>query len=128
MKEINELTGQVIGLAMKVHTALGPGLFESAYEACLCYELSTHSLKFRRQVEVPIVYRNVHLQSSFSADLVVENNVLLELKAVPRLEPIHSSQLLTYLRFANLPVGLLINFNVAHLKQGIIRKINRPTS
>jgi GxxExxY protein len=121
---IDELTRKIIGLAMKVHTELGPGLFESAYETCLCHELTRHSLRWQRQVDVPIVYADLHVERAFRADLIVEDKVLIEIKSIVAVEPIHSAQLLTYLRFTGLQVGLLINFNVPHLRQGIVRKIN----
>ena len=108
---------------MKVHSMLGPGLLESAYEECLCHEMSKASLGFRRQVPMPLRYGDVNLDCAFRLDLVVADVAVVELKAVDRLLPIHDCQLLTYLRASSLPLGLLINFNVAHLRHGIRRKV-----
>lgn len=121
--EINEITGVIVDAAMKVHTALGAGLLESAYEACLKYELIKRGLKVLSQVEMPVVYDGVRLDVGYRLDLLVEDLVIVELKAVERLLPIHESQLHSYLKLSGLPVGLLINFNVQHLKNGIKRII-----
>lgn len=123
MKE-NDLTGLIIGCAMKVHTALGPGLLESAYEACLEYELTKAGLYTERQKPLPLAYEEVHLECGYRIDLLVENSVIVELKAVETLHPIHFQQLLTHLRLSQLKLGLLINFNVPHLKDGIRRVAN----
>ena len=120
-----DLSAAIIGCAMRVHSALGPGLLEAAYEECLCHEMSRAGLAFRRQVPMPLRYKEVVLDCAFRLDLVVEEVVVVELKAIDRLLPIHDSQLLTYLRASGLPVGLLLNFNVAHLRHGIRRKVLR---
>lgn len=122
MKTTNQLTGTVIDAALKVHTALGPGLLESAYEACLAYELIQRGLKVERQKELPVLYEGVRIDCGYRLDLLVENDLIVELKAVEAVAPIHHAQLLSYLRLANKPVGLLINFHEEHLKDGIIRK------
>src|SRR5262245_8292929 len=118
---INDVTGQVVDAAMKVHTALGPGLLESAYEACLVYELRKRGVKVEPQVPLPVVYETVCLDCGYRLDLVVEDEVVVELKAVDELVGIHEAQLLTYLKLSGKKVGLLINFNVVHLKNGIKR-------
>ena len=116
------LTERILGAAFEVHTALGPGLLESAYEQCLCYELGQQGIAHDRQVEVPILYKDFTLSCGFRADVIVEHAVLLELKAVKQIELIHEAQLLTYLKLTGLRVGLLINFNVSALKHGITRR------
>lgn len=108
---------------MEVHRVLGPGLLESTYESCLAYELSRGQLKFELQVPLPIGYKNINLESGYRLDVVVEKSVLLELKSVEQLLPIHRAQLLTYLKLSQLKVGLLINFNTVRLKDGIKRLI-----
>jgi len=100
---------------------LGPGLLESAYEECLCYELSVRGLRFRRQVEIPVVYKAIHLECGYKMDLVVDEQLVIELKTVEKIAPIHEAQLLTYLKLSGLHVGLLINFNVPVLKHGLKR-------
>ncbi len=115
------LTDQIIGAAIEVHRALEPGLLESAYEECLCFELAQHGLSFRRQVALPVVYKSVKLDCGYKMDIVVCNRLVIELKTVERILPIHEAQLLTYLRLANLRTGLLLNFNVPVLKAGIKR-------
>ena len=124
MPEDNEITEKVIGAAIEVHRHLGPGLLESAYEQCLCYELSNLGLSFQRQVPVPIVYKGIKLDSVYKVDLFVEAAVIVELKAVEELLPIHKAQLLTYLKASNTRVGLLINFNVPILINGLKRMVN----
>lgn len=119
-----ELTDKIIGAAIEVHRELGPGLLESAYEECLCYELSQRGLSFRRQVELPVMYKSIRLDCGYIADLIVERTVLLELKSVDELHPVHDAQLITYLKVAKLKVGLLINFNVPVLKDGIRRRVH----
>ncbi|AKS40995.1 GxxExxY protein [Wenzhouxiangella marina] len=119
----SELTGEIIGAAIAVHRELGPGLLESVYEVCLAFELEARGLNFERQVELPVVYRGHHLDCGYRLDMVVEGSVLLELKSTANLEPIHEAQLLTYLRLSGLQLGLLINFNVPVLKQGIRRRV-----
>jgi GxxExxY protein len=117
------LTREIIGAAMEVHKHLGPGLLESAYEACLCHELRERGIAFERQIPVPVVYKGLALDCGYRIDLIVETAVILELKAVEQCLPIHEAQLLTYLRLTGKPVGLLINFNVAVLKEGILRRV-----
>lgn len=119
--EVNRVTECIIGAAMAVHRALGPGLLESTYEACLAAELEERGLEVERQHPVPVVYKGVHLECGYRVDLLVDRAVIVELKAAPDLHPIHSAQLLTYLRLSGLHVGLLINFHVKLLKDGIRR-------
>jgi len=109
---------------MRVHSALGPGLLEAAYESCMCHELSKTALPFERQKAIPVVYEDMPLACGFRADLIIASRLIVEIKAVDRLGPIHESQLLTYLRLTGLRVGLLINFNVRHLRDGIRRRVN----
>jgi len=120
----DELTGKIIGAGIEVHRELGPGLLESAYEECLCHELSLRGLAFQRQVELPVVYRGVRLDCGYRMDVVVEGAVVVELKTVDRLLPIHEAQMLTYLKLYRRQVGLLMNFNVPVLKDGIKRMVN----
>ncbi len=122
--ELNDLTEKIIGCAIKVHRVLGPGLLESAYEVCLLHELTKVGLKAERQVKVPIVYDGLKLEADYFIDILVEDTVVLELKSVEQVLPIHEAQLLTYLKLANKKLGLLINFNVTLLKNGIKRRIN----
>ena len=118
-----DLTEQIIGSAIEVHQELGPGLLESAYKECLCWELRERGLSFQRQVDLPIVYKGVSLDCAYRIDLLVEDQVLLELKSVEKVLPIHIAQLMTYLRLREIQVGLLMNFNVGLLKDGIIRRV-----
>ncbi len=122
--EANRLSNVIIGAAIRVHRELGPGLLESAYETCLAYELSDQGIQVERQVPRPVVYRGITLDCGYCLDLLVEDLVIIELKAVDALQPIHTAQLLTYLKLQNLWLGLLINFNVPILKQGIKRLVN----
>ncbi|MDH5370341.1 MAG: GxxExxY protein [Gammaproteobacteria bacterium] len=122
--EINKVSGSIIDAAMKVHTALGPGLLESAYEACLKYELALKNIHVLNQVILPIKYYGIEIEAGYRLDLLVEDKVIVELKAVDKIHPIHEAQLLSYLKLANKKVGLLINFNVSRLKYGIKRIIN----
>jgi len=122
--ELNEISGQVVDAAMKVHTALGPGLMENAYEACLEHELGKRGLLVKRQVALPVVYDGVQIDLGYRLDLLVEDAVIVELKAADRIAPIHEAQLLSYLRLSGKKLGLLINFNVLHLKDGIRRMVN----
>jgi GxxExxY protein len=115
------LTDSVIGAAIEVHRALGPGLLESAYEACLCHELGQRQIHLQRQLELPVAYKNISLDCSYRIDVVVEKQLVLELKAVEKLLPVQEAQLLTYLKLAQLRTGLLLNFNVPVLKNGIRR-------
>jgi len=115
------ITKRIITAAMKVHTELGAGLLESTYSACLCHELATDNLRFEHQVRLPVVHRGVSIEAGYRIDFLVEQCVVIELKVVEKLLPLHSAQLLTYLRLSGHAVGLLINFNVPHLRDGIRR-------
>jgi GxxExxY protein len=119
--ENDRLTEKVIGLAIEVHRQLGPGLLESAYEECLCLELQEAGLAFRRQVPLPIVYKSVRLDCGYRLDLVIEDQLILELKSVEGLLPIHEAQVLTYMKLSGVRTGLLVNFNSVVLKNGIRR-------
>ena len=119
----DSLTEKVIGLAIEVHRVLGPGLLESAYEECLCCELRMHGLAFKRQVPLSVVYKKVTLDCGYRLDLVVEDRLILELKTVEKLLPVHEAQLLTYLRLSGIETGLLVNFSSALLKHGIKRMV-----
>ena len=118
-----QLTEAIIGGAIEVHRELGPGLLESAYEECLCHELQLRGLAFQRQVDLPVVYKGIRLDCGYRADLVVEDRVVLELKTVEKIMPVHEAQLLTYLRLSAKRVGLLLNFNSAVLRDGIKRMV-----
>jgi len=118
-----DLTNQVIGAAIDVHRGLGPGLLESAYQACMCRELALRDIPFRSQVALPVDYKGVHLDCGYRIDLLVAERVIVEMKSVDRLAPIHEAQLLSYLRLSRIRVGLLINFNVRLLPQGVIRRV-----
>jgi GxxExxY protein len=118
-----DLTGEIIGAAIAVHQALGPGLLESAYQACMCRELSLREIPFRSEVELPVEYRGCRLDCGDRIDLVVDDRVIVELKSIGRFSSIHESQLLTYLRLSKMRVGLLINFNVPVLRKGVIRRV-----
>jgi GxxExxY protein len=122
-EERDPLTAKIIGLAIEVHRALGPGLLESAYEECLCFELRETRIQFRRQVPLPIVYKSVTLDCAYRADLIVESALIVELKTVERLLPLHEAQLLTYMRISGIHTGLLLNFNAPTLRQGIKRMV-----
>jgi GxxExxY protein len=119
--ETNEITKNIIGAAIEVHRTLGPGLLESTYEACLFYEIEQMGLYVERQVELPIKYKNVCLEAGYRIDLIVENEVIVELKSVKELLPVHTAQIITYLKIANKSKGLLMNFNVAKLIDGVKR-------
>jgi GxxExxY protein len=119
--ELNEITKKIIGCAIQVHKQLGPGLLESAYEECLSFELLNCGLNIKRQQPTPLVYKNVKLDCGYRIDIIVENLIIVELKVVEELNPVHEAQILTYMKFANKPLGLLINFNVLVLKEGIRR-------
>ncbi len=121
---INDRTEQIIGAAIEVHRALGPGLLESAYEECLCYELSLRRVPFRRQHPLPLRYKDIKLDCGYRLDLLVDDAIVVEVKCVERIEPVPGAQLLTYLRIGGWPVGLLMNFHVAVLKTGIKRVVN----
>ena len=117
------LTRDILGAAIEVHRVFGPGLLESAYETALCHELHARGITFQRQIDLPIKYMGVALESTFRMDLLVRNTVIVELKSVEKTLPVHASQLLTYLRLSGYTVGLLINFNVPNLRNGIIRRV-----
>jgi GxxExxY protein len=119
-----DLTPEIIGTAIKIHRKLGPGLLESAYEACLAYEIETLGLRVERQKAVPLFYESVKLECGFRADLVIEGRVVVETKCKEALHPVDEAQLLSHLRLLNIPVGLLINFHVVLLKDGIRRMVN----
>jgi GxxExxY protein len=119
----NEFSKQIIGAAIEVHKHLGPGLLESAYEACLCHELSIQGISYARQLPWPVNYKGIAIDCAYRIDLLVEDLVVVELKAVERLEAIHEAQLLTYLRLTQRWLGLLINFNVAVLRDGLKRTV-----
>lgn len=121
--EINKITESIIGAAIEVHKSLGPGLLESAYEQCLQYELEDRGLKVERQVPVPVIYKELKLEYGYRLDLLVENAVIIEIKSIDVLNPVHEAQILTYLKFAEKKIGLLINFNVKLLKHGLKRYI-----
>jgi GxxExxY protein len=123
VKDLNALTDAIIGAAVEVHRALGPGLLESTYEMCLCRELSIRELHFERQVPIPVEYKGVQLDCGYRADLVIERAVLVEIKAIDSLLSIHDAQLLSYLKLGGWKVGLLINFNVELLKHGLRRRV-----
>ncbi len=122
-KQLNRITEAVIGAAIAVHRELGPGLLESAYEACLAYELAEQGLAVERQKALPVKYRGVKVDCGYRIDLVVEGKVIIELKTVEKLAPIHEAQLLSYLKLSGCKVGLLINFNVKALKNGVRRLV-----
>ncbi len=119
--QINRLTEKIIGAAIEVHRALGPGLLESSYQACLAHELKQQGLAVEREKDLPIVYKGLELDCGYRIDLLVEQTVIVELKAVHELAPIHEAQILSYLKLSGCPVGLLITFNVRQLTEGIKR-------
>jgi len=121
--ELNALTETIIGAAISVHRELGPGLLEQSYEACLCFELLSVGLAVERQMPLPIRYKKQRLDCGYRIDLLVENAVVVEVKAIERFERVHFAQLLSYLKFANYQVGLLLNFNVALLSRGGIKRV-----
>jgi GxxExxY protein len=119
--ELNEITKEIIGCAIEVHRNLGPGLLESAYEECLIFELMKKGLEIEKQKPVPVVYKDIKLDYGYRIDVLVENSVIIELKSIDAINPVHEAQVLTYMRFANIHLGLLINFNVTVLKDGLRR-------
>jgi GxxExxY protein len=119
-----DVTDKVIAAALKVHSALGAGLLESTYSACLLHELRLTGLQFQHQVRLPVTYRGTTIDAGYRIDFLIENCVIVELKAVEKLLPLHTAQLITYLKLSGRNVGLLINFNVPHLKQGLKRVVN----
>lgn len=120
----NELSGKVIGAAISVHTVLGPGLFENAYKECLCYELRKTGLYVEKEKAIPLIYEEIKLECGYRIDLLVNNKLVIELKSVDALNDVHFAQTLTYLKLGNYKLGLLINFNVARIKDGIKRVVN----
>ena len=118
-REFSELSNRVIGCAIEVHRNLGPGLLESTYQQCLAYELSTNDIEFKVEHPLPVVYKDIRLDCGYRIDILVENEIILELKSVEKLAPIHEAQLLGYLKLANKKQGFLINFNVVRLKDGL---------
>jgi GxxExxY protein len=120
---VNEITETVIGAAIEVHRAIGPGLLESAYVQCLCFELSLRQIPFAREVSLPVMYKGLRLDCGYRVDLVVADTVVVEIKAVERLAPVHEAQLLTYLRLGGWKAALMINFNVPLLREGIVRRV-----
>src|SRR5579863_9198000 len=121
----NEVAQQIVDAALRVHTALGPGLLESVYQAALAYELEKRGLRVTRQQAIPVIYEAIRIDTGFHADLVVENKVIVEIKSVETVAPVHKKQLLSYLKLADKRLGLLINFNVVLIKNGITRIVNR---
>ena len=124
MMNINKLSSRIIGAAIKVHKALGPGLLESAYEECICHELSTGGLSLERQKPLAVRYKGINLDCSYRLDVVVEDAIILELKSCEKIEQIHNAQLLTYLKLSGFKLGLLLNFNVTLMREGIVRIVN----
>ena len=122
--DINRITGQIVDSAMRVHSHLGPGLLESAYEACLAYELQKRGLGIHRQLALPVEYDGLRVDAGYRIDLLVEDAVIVELKAVDAINPVHRAPLLSYLRLSQKRVGMLLNFNVRHLRDGIERFVN----
>jgi len=122
--ELNEISGQIVAAAITVHTVLGPGLLENAYEACLKHELLKRGLAVEQQVALPVVYDGIKIDLGYRLDLLVAQEVIIELKAVEKVTPLHEAQLLSYLKLGRKKLGLLINFNVVHLKNGIKRMAN----
>jgi GxxExxY protein len=124
-KRLNDLSERIIGAAIDVHRALGPGLLESPYEECLCHELARRGLRFERQKPLPLVYETITLACAFRMDLVVEGAIIVEVKSVARWEPVHGAQMISYLKLSRLHLGLVLNFNVKNLsREGIMRKVN----
>ncbi len=124
-EDLNELTGQIIKGAIEVHRIIGPGLLEEAYKVALAHELRLQELKVEVEVPIPMKYKNIRLATAYKADLIIENEIIVELKSVERENPAHAKQLLTYLRLADKRLGLLINFNHEVLREGLRRIVNR---
>ncbi|MDR9502298.1 MAG: GxxExxY protein [Desulfurivibrionaceae bacterium] len=122
--ELNDLSGRILGAAVEVHKILGPGLLESAYEEALCHELTLRGVSYERQKSVPVAYKGVNLSCGYRLDLLVENKIVVELKAVKQFEPVFEAQLLTYLKQLDLWLGLLLNFNVPAMRHGVRRVVN----
>jgi GxxExxY protein len=123
--ELNQITGSIVDAAMKVHTALGPGHLESVYEKCLKHELKKRGLRVESQIWLPVIYDGIEIEGGYKIDLLVENQLVVELKVVEQILDVHKAQLLSYLKLSNKQVGLLINFNVVHLRNGIKRLVNQ---
>jgi len=123
-EKLNSLSGKIIDAAIKVHKALGPGLVESCYEACLAFELMQQGLKVERQKPLPVIYREIKLDCGYRLDLFIDNLIIVEIKSVEKIVPIHKAQLLSYLKLTHCKLGLLINFNVELLKDGLVRVVN----
>ena len=119
-----QVAAAIVDAAIKVHKTLGPGLLESVYEACLCYELTKRAIPYRQQVALPVRYEEVFVETGFRIDVLVDDSVIIELKCVDAIAPIHEAQLLTYLKLANIRLGFILNFNVPLMKHGIKRMIN----
>ncbi len=124
MMNINKLSSRIIGVAIEVHKALGPGLLESAYEECICHELNIGGLSLERQKSLVVRYKGINLDCGYGLDVVVEDAIILELKSCEKIEPIHKTQLLTYLKLSGFRLGLLLNFNVTLMREGIVRIVN----
>ncbi|MFN9977841.1 MAG: GxxExxY protein [Phycisphaerae bacterium] len=127
-RRCDAITDKIIGAAIEVHRSLGPGLLETAYEACLAKELADRGVAFARQLELPVNYKGIRVECGYRIDLLVEDLIVVELKSVEKTQPIHEAQLLTYLRLMDKPVGLLLNFNVSKLTDGIVRRANTKSS
>lgn len=123
IEKLNELSYKIIGCAYKVHRQLGPGLLESTYEVCHHYEMTNEGLNVERQKELPLVYNDIKLETGYRIDLFVEKKVIIEIKSIEAIAPVHKAQILTYMKLANIKLGLLINFNTVDLKEGIQRFI-----
>jgi GxxExxY protein len=123
MKKLNDISYKIIGCAYTVHSELGPGLLESTYETCLEYELLEKGLKVERQKPLPVIYKDIKLNAGYRIDLLIEDKIIIEIKSCEAIAPIHEAQLLTYLKLADKKLGLLINFNIKDLKQGIMRRV-----
>ena len=122
--DLNALSRSVLDSAFEVHTQLGPGLLESTYAACLLAELAARGIETKAQHPLPVIYRNLKPEAGYRIDILVENNLILELKSVDAIIPVHRAQLLTYLKLSGLRLGLLLNFNTVHLKEGVVRLVN----
>ena len=121
---LDGVTGVIVGAAMRVHSTLGPGLLEGAYEACLAHELRARRLHVLQQHPLPVVYQGVHIEVGYRVDLLVEGEIIVELKAITKVLPVHKAQLLSYVRLSGLRIGLLVNFHTAHLRDGVHRVVN----
>ncbi|OGC01497.1 GxxExxY protein [candidate division KSB1 bacterium RBG_16_48_16] len=124
LEQLNILTEKIIGLAIEVHRFLGPGLLESTYRKCLCYEFDKNGLPYKEEVPIPIKYKELLIDNAYRADIIVEAEIILEIKAVENILPVHEAQLLTYIKLNKSKLGLILNFNVPLMKNGIVRKIN----